>query len=301
MPGGRRFGAPTLEELDTRLGRIERSLLQRESALVRQGDAGQVLAGVGLPLPPIQPQGMRLVTNVPGSVVVEWNPVPNRDVIFYELQVSETPIGAGTTYTLPATQTRFDFREGSPGTEYFFRVRVVTTQGRSDLSATVSSETGRAQQLHLQIGAAKHTARFVQTEFDPSSISRTTPGTTSAEYGFYEFETLGGPVLIFMQITSTTTLWGLFDHLSGPFDENPIFVRIKEDGETIHQAESTMYSPANELKRRGAAPYVLIQPAAPGLHIYSFEVELHVDTSDPSLLLEVELHEVQAMFVELRA
>lgn len=311
MPGGRRLGAPTLDELDLRLSRIEQSLLQREAALVRHGDAGEVVESIDTPLPPLQPQNMRLLKSVPGSIVVAWDPVPNRNVIFYELRVLRTEFGEGETFQLPATQTRFDYRSGTPDQEYFFRVRAFTEQGRGPYSSTVSSVPGRAERLHLQIGSAKHTGRFVQTEFSTNPLTLTGAGTTSGEYGFFEFETLGGPVLIFAQAYVTLTQWGQWeDYVPGDptYERLPItldfmYMRVKEDGETIHEAPQSIAFPAETFKTRNTLPYVMVQPAAPGLHTYSFEVELVGDDvyNDPDFEMEVDLHELQFMLVELRA
>lgn len=148
-----------------------------------------------------QVTGLRLVPNL-NTITVEWNPIPVRNLDFYEIQVSASP-----TWALPTVHRqrsiKYTYQEGDPGETYYVRVRAKPIDGRyGEWSGTLNTETGVATVTHLQKGAATApTDSYFDLSggpLDPYQTYGAGNNSVTATYGGTSILSKGGTVLPFI-------------------------------------------------------------------------------------------------------
>lgn len=117
--------------------------------------------------PPPSPSGLRMIQNIV-TVTAQWNPVPV-PVLYYEIMVADNA-EMSNSVTHRRTETTFTHEEAQSGITYFIRIRAVTSQGISDWSQILNSETGLADYLDLQPGAATEFTSEAILDFEPSLV-----------------------------------------------------------------------------------------------------------------------------------
>lgn len=160
--------------LELRLRKIEKEL-QSAGVAATTVNATQGSVSTDSSVLDLAPAPFNLaVTNPIETVTVTWDAVKPSDFVEYEIQVDDN-----VSFTSPEIFTTkeesFTYKEGAANTEYFFKVRQVTTNtGAGEFSGIISLGTGQIVTENIQDEASKIFASQTTT----SSIDLSGSGTT---------------------------------------------------------------------------------------------------------------------------
>jgi hypothetical protein len=141
----------TTEEVNQCVKQVELRL--RRLGASNLGDAtsttGASLQAVTAP----QVTGLELVQNL-NTITVRWFPVPVANIDFYEIEIDRYPSFPSPEVTRQRT-LQYTYQSGSPGDEYYVRVRVkVTGGGYGSWSGRLNTSTGLVATANMGSGSA---------------------------------------------------------------------------------------------------------------------------------------------------
>lgn len=139
-------------DLESRLQRIESELEARALANIESSERAQLRSGLSSVR---EISGLRVETNVPGTIIVAWDDSRLRDLRYYEVEVANNPgfinNEASNLFSKSYKTTRplFTFPDVfDVDATWYVRVRSVNSSGvKSNWSIPLSTEAGRAVKI----------------------------------------------------------------------------------------------------------------------------------------------------------